>query len=65
MLQSPKDLIPYFFDKNAKTYDMVAFWATFGRDNYWKTEIAIAAGTSTVSIRNRISEFRQKLNLFA
>jgi transcription initiation factor TFIIB len=28
-------------------------------------EIAIAAGTSTVSIRNRISEFKKKLDLFS
>jgi len=33
-------------------------------ENKSQHEIAIAAGTSTVSIRNRISEFREKLNLF-
>jgi transcription initiation factor TFIIB len=34
-------------------------------ENKSQHEIAIAAGTSTVSIRNRISEFREKLNLFS
>ena len=34
-------------------------------DNRSQQAIAIAAGTSTVSIRNRISEFKEKLNLFA
>ena len=39
MARTPKDLVLPFFDKTAKTYDKVATWATFGRDNYWKTEI--------------------------
>jgi transcription initiation factor TFIIB len=34
-------------------------------ENKSQNEIAIAAGTSTVSIRNRILEFRKKLNLFS
>jgi transcription initiation factor TFIIB len=34
-------------------------------ENKSQTEIAMAAGTSTVSIRNRIVEFRTKLNLFS
>lgn len=34
-------------------------------ENKSQDEIAIAAGTSTVSIRNRILEFRNKLNLFS
>lgn len=34
-------------------------------ENRSQHEIAVAAGTSTVSIRNRISEFRTKLNLFS
>lgn len=34
-------------------------------ENKSQHEIAIAANTSTVSIRNRISEFREKLNLFS
>lgn len=34
-------------------------------DNRSQHEIAVAAGTSMVSIRNRISEFREKLNLFS
>ncbi len=33
-------------------------------ENKSQNEIAIAAGTSTVSIRNRILEFRKKLDLF-
>lgn len=37
--QSPKDLVPHFFDDTAKTYDKVAFWATFGKDKLWKKEI--------------------------
>ena len=36
---SPKDLIPRFFYDTAKTYDRVASWATFGKDNYWKNQI--------------------------
>lgn len=34
-----KDLIPLFFGDTAKTYDQVAYWATFGKDDYWKKEI--------------------------
>ncbi len=34
-------------------------------ENKSQNEIAIAAGTSAVSIRNRILEFRKKLNLFS
>lgn len=37
--QSPKDLVPRFFDETARTYDKVAMWATFGKDKYWKKEI--------------------------
>ncbi|MGD2106312.1 MAG: methyltransferase domain-containing protein [Nitrosopumilaceae archaeon] len=39
MQQSPKDLVPHFFDKTAQTYEKVATWATFGKDKYWKKEI--------------------------
>lgn len=38
-IESPKNLIPKFFDKTATTYDRVAVWTTFGKDNYWKKEI--------------------------
>lgn len=31
--------MPKFFGKTADTYDKVARWATFGKDNYWKKEI--------------------------
>jgi transcription initiation factor TFIIB len=34
-------------------------------ENRSQHEIAVAAGTTTVSIRNRILEFREKLNLFS
>lgn len=37
--QSPKSLVPLFFEHTAKTYDKVAVWATFGKDKYWKKEI--------------------------
>jgi len=36
---TPKDLVPKFFDDTAGTYDSVAHWATFGKDDYWKKEI--------------------------
>ena len=39
MIESPKKLVPKFFEKTAKSYDKVVFWATFGKDNYWKKEI--------------------------
>jgi demethylmenaquinone methyltransferase/2-methoxy-6-polyprenyl-1,4-benzoquinol methylase len=37
--ESPKKLVPKFFEKTAKSYDKVVFCATFGKDNYWKKEI--------------------------
>lgn len=37
--ESPKDLVPQFFDKTAQTYDKVVNLATFGKDKYWKKEI--------------------------
>lgn len=37
--ESPKDLVPQFFDKTAQTYDSVVNWTTFGKDKYWKREI--------------------------
>jgi len=39
MIESPKKLVPKFFEKTAKSYDKVVFWTTFGKDNYWKKEI--------------------------
>lgn len=39
MTQSPKDFVPRFFGKTANTYEKIAFWTTFGKDNYWKNEI--------------------------
>lgn len=38
-LQSPKELVPLFFENTSKTYDRIACWATFGKDNLWKNEI--------------------------
>lgn len=35
----PKNLVPKFFAKTAKTYDGVVVWATFGKDKVWKKEI--------------------------
>ncbi len=37
--ESPKDLVPQFFDKTAQSYDGVVNWTTFGKDRYWKREI--------------------------
>jgi len=37
--ESPKDLVPQFFDKTAQTYDKVVSLTTFGKDKYWKKEI--------------------------
>lgn len=37
--ESPKSLVPKFFGKTATTYDRIAVWTTFGKDNYWKKEI--------------------------
>lgn len=39
MIESPKKLVPKFFEKTAESYDKVVFYATFGRDRYWKKEI--------------------------
>ncbi len=38
-VESPKNLVPKFFDKTASTYDRIAAWTTFGKDRYWKKEI--------------------------
>jgi demethylmenaquinone methyltransferase/2-methoxy-6-polyprenyl-1,4-benzoquinol methylase len=38
-IESPKDLVPKFFDKTAQTYDIVVNLTTFGKDKYWKKEI--------------------------
>lgn len=37
--ESPKSLVPKFFDKTANTYDKIAIWCTFSKDIYWKNEI--------------------------
>lgn len=39
VIESPKSLVPKFFNKTATTYDKVVVWATFGKDRYWKKEI--------------------------
>lgn len=53
--------------KNPEIFAAAAVYAAcmLSGDNRSQHEIAMAAGTSTVSIRNRISEFREKLNLFS
>ena len=37
--ESPKNLVPEFFDNTAGTYDKIAVWCTFSKDKYWKNEI--------------------------
>jgi len=37
--ESPKSLVPKFFNDTADTYEKIASWATFGKDQYWKNEI--------------------------
>ena len=37
--ESPKNLVPQFFDKTAYTYDKVVNLTTFGKDRHWKKEI--------------------------
>lgn len=60
MAQSPKELVPHFFGKTAKTYEKVSSFATFGKDKYWKKEILdkidnpksildLACGTGTLT----------------
>lgn len=39
VIESPKSLVPKFFNKTATTYDRIVAWATFGKDRYWKKEI--------------------------
>ncbi|MCV0391722.1 MAG: class I SAM-dependent methyltransferase [Nitrosopumilus sp.] len=39
MSLSPKEFVPIFFDNTSQTYDKVAYWSTFGKDNLWKNEI--------------------------
>ncbi|MFB5611382.1 MAG: class I SAM-dependent methyltransferase [Nitrosopumilaceae archaeon] len=37
--ESPKKLVPKFFDETANSYDKIAVWCTFSKDRYWKNEI--------------------------
>lgn len=39
MIESPKSLVPKFFENTATSYDDVVKFATFGRDSYWKKVI--------------------------
>lgn len=39
MFLSPREFVPVFFDNTSQTYDKVAYWTTFGKDNVWKNEI--------------------------
>jgi len=38
-MESPKNLVPKFFDETAESYDKVVSRSTFGKDKYWKREI--------------------------
>jgi len=37
--ETPKNLVPKFFDDTANTYDKIAVWCTLSKDKYWKNEI--------------------------
>ena len=39
MTESPKNLVPRFFNKTALSYDKIVNRTTFGKDKYWKKEI--------------------------
>jgi len=39
MYESPKKLVPKFFDDTSDSYDKVVGFGTFGKDRYWKKEI--------------------------
>ena len=37
--QSPKDLVPTFFNNTSNSYDRIVNYTTFGRDSFWKHKI--------------------------
>lgn len=37
--QSPRELVPIFFEDTASSYDRIVHYATFGRDGFWKKQI--------------------------
>lgn len=39
MYESPKNLVPKFFDETSTSYDKVVVYCTFGKDRYWKNKI--------------------------
>ena len=39
MYETPKNLVPKFFDGTASSYDKVVVYCTFGKDKYWKKKI--------------------------
>ena len=39
MNQSPKELVPEFFDETSSSYDKIVIWCTFGKDKHWKNKI--------------------------
>ena len=39
MYDSPKKLVPKFFDGTSFSYDKIVVYCTFGKDKYWKNEI--------------------------
>ena len=39
MMNAQKSLIQEFFDNTAQTYDRIVKYTTFGKDNFWKSQI--------------------------
>ncbi|MGQ0605931.1 MAG: class I SAM-dependent methyltransferase [Candidatus Nitrosotenuis sp.] len=39
MSDTPKSLLPKFFNDTAKTYDRIVKYTTFGKDSFWKSQI--------------------------
>lgn len=39
MNESPKNLVPKFFDGTYSSYDKIVSFCTFGKDRYWKNKI--------------------------
>ncbi len=37
--ESPKCMVPKFFNSNASSYDRIVSWTTFGKDGLWKRKI--------------------------
>ena len=37
--ETPKDLVPTFFNNTSNSYDDIVHWTTFGKDSLWKHKI--------------------------